>query len=174
MAVAALRCGGTEGIIRADACDASCRCHAIAGHQDVGTVSRGGRPPAVLLPSRAADAAGVPSPMRHLTDQVVAFRDAREWSQFHGLKDEALSLLIEAGEVAEHLRWHDDATLRRRIAEDPGPIADELADVLYWTLLLAHDAGIDLEAAFARKMVENERKYPVEASRGRANKYDDL
>ncbi len=112
--------------------------------------------------------------MRHLTDQVVAFRDARDWSQFHSLKDEVLSLVIEAGELAEHLRWHDDATLRRRIAEDPRLVADELADVLYWTLLLAHDAGIDLEEALARKMLENERKYPVEASRGRANKYDDL
>jgi NTP pyrophosphatase (non-canonical NTP hydrolase) len=53
-------------------------------------------------------------------------------------------------------------------------VADELADVLYWTLLLAHDAGIDLEEAFARKTVENERKYPVEAWRRRAEKRDDL
>ncbi len=112
--------------------------------------------------------------MQHLTARITAFRDARDWSQYHGLKDEALSLLIEAGELAEHLRWHDDEALRARIAADPEPVADELADVLYWTLLLAHDLGIDLEAAFERKMLQNERKYPVEASRGRANKYDDL
>lgn len=110
--------------------------------------------------------------MRELTEQIVAFRDARDWRQFHGLKDEALSLLIEAGELAEHLRWHDDDTLRARIAADPEPVADELADVLYWTLLLAHDLGIDLEAAFARKMAQNERKYPVATSRGSARKYD--
>ena len=54
--------------------------------------------------------------MQHLTDRIVAFRDARDWSQYHGLKDEALSLLIEAGEVVEHLRWHDDDTLRVRRA----------------------------------------------------------
>ena len=112
--------------------------------------------------------------MQHLTQCVVAFRDARDWAQFHGLKDEALSLLVEAGEVAEHLRWHDDATLRARVAADPKPVADELADVLYWTLLLAHDLGIDLERAFAEKMGANERKYPVAASRGRALKYDEL
>ena len=100
--------------------------------------------------------------MRILTERVVAFRDARDWSQFHGLKDQALSLLIEAGELAEHMRWHDDATLRARIAANPEPVADELADVLYFTLLLAHDLGIDLEEAFARKMAQNERKYPVE------------
>jgi hypothetical protein len=42
--------------------------------------------------------ARVPSPMRHLTDQVVAFRVARDWSRFHSLKDEVMSVLVEAGE----------------------------------------------------------------------------
>jgi len=112
--------------------------------------------------------------MHHLTDRILAFRDARDWKQFHGLKDEALSLLIEAGELAEHLRWHDEAALRERVAADPEPVADELADVLYWTLLLAHDLGIDLEAAFERKMRQNERKYPREKARGRPDKYDVL
>jgi len=112
--------------------------------------------------------------MNHLTERVVAFRDARDWSQFHGLKDQALSLLIEAGELAEHLRWHDDAALRTRISANPEGVADELADVLYWTLLLSHDLGIDLEAAFERKMLQNERKYPVGAAKGNAAKYTEL
>lgn len=112
--------------------------------------------------------------MHHLTQRVVAFRDARDWAQFHGVKDEVLSLLIEAGELAEHVRWHDDAELRTRIAANPEPVADEVADVLYWTLLIAHDLGIDLELAFERKMLQNERKYPVDVARGRAEKYDEL
>ena len=84
-----------------------------------------------------------------------------------------MSLLIEAGELAEHLRWHDDEALRARIAEDSEPVADALADVLYWTLLLAHDLGTDLEAALARKMLRNERKYPVASVRGSARKCDE-
>lgn len=112
--------------------------------------------------------------MKHLSDRVVAFRDARDWSQFHGLKDEALSLLIEAGELAEHFRWLDEPALKAKLTADPRGVADELADVLYWTLLLAHDLGIDLEDAFARKMLQNERKYPVDVSKGRFDKYDDL
>jgi dCTP diphosphatase len=112
--------------------------------------------------------------MHNLMHRVAAFRDARDWRQFHGLKDEVLSLVIETGELAEHLRWHDDEALRARIAKDPEPVADELADVLYWTLLIAHDLGIDLEAAFERKMLQNERKYPVAAARGNAKKYDEL
>ena len=112
--------------------------------------------------------------MNHLTDRVVAFRDARDWAQFHGIKDEVLSLVIEAGELAEHVRWHADDALRASINGHPEPVADELADVLYWTLLIAHDLGIDLEAAFERKMLQNERKYPVETARGSAAKYDEL
>ena len=46
----------------------------------------------------------MPIAMQRCTDRIVAFRDARDWSQCHGLKDEALSLLIEAGGLAEHRR----------------------------------------------------------------------
>ena len=127
-----------------------------------------------VVPEVAKGLNPVPWPMNHLTDRVVAFRDAREWSQFHGLKDEVLSLLIEAGELAEHFRWLEEPALRAKLASTPDGVADELADVLYWTLLLAHDLGIDLEDAFERKMLQNERKYPVDVSRGRSNKYDDL
>jgi dCTP diphosphatase len=110
--------------------------------------------------------------MQDLMDRVARFRDERDWAQFHGLKDEALSLLVEAGELAECFRWHDDATLRARIRDEPRPVADELADVLYWLLLIAHDTGIDLREAFERKMVENARKYPVDVARGNSAKYD--
>jgi hypothetical protein len=47
----------------------------------------------------------------------------------------------------------------------------ETVDEVYWTLLVAHDAGIDLEKAYTRKMVENAGQYPVEASRGRSGSY---
>ena len=51
--------------------------------------------------------------MRYVTDQVAGSRDARHWSQLHGLEDEVMSL-------------------------------------------------------------ENERKHPVEPSRGRSNEYHGL
>ena len=31
---------------------------------------------------------------------------------------------LEAGELAEHLRWHDDAARRAKVAADPEPVAD--------------------------------------------------
>lgn len=100
---------------------------------------------------------------------VVSFRDARDWGQFHNPKDTAISLSLEAAEVLELYQWK---------GEDQMPatanLARELSDVLYWTLLMAHDAGIDLASAFHEKMLENEKKYPVERAKGSAAKYTEL
>ena len=112
--------------------------------------------------------------LQALAQRVVAFRDERDWSQFHGLKDEALSLVSEVGELAELFRWHEGEALEAHVAEHREEIGDELADVLYWTLLIAHDAGVDLAEAFLAKMEKNEAKYPVHLARGSARKYDEL
>ena len=53
-------------------------------------------------------------------------------------------------------------------------LADELADVLYYTLLMAHDAGIDLEAALQAKLKRNAEKYPVDKAKGSSKKYTEL
>lgn len=100
---------------------------------------------------------------------VMKFRDERDWKQFHALKDLALSLSLEASEVLELFQWKpSDYT------PDAENIGDELADVLYWTLLMAHEAGIDLDAAFERKMSKNAGKYPVDKARASAAKYTEL
>ena len=45
---------------------------------------------------------------------------------------------------------------------------------VYVVFLLANDLGIDLGKAFASKMAKNEKKYPVEKSKGSARKYTEL
>jgi NTP pyrophosphatase (non-canonical NTP hydrolase) len=96
-----------------------------------------------------------------LTKQIVAFRDKRNWKQFHNPKDEALSLVLEASEVLEHFQWKNNDELQQYIEKKRDDIGDELSDVLYWVLLLSHDLNIDLEKAFQRKMKLNAKKYPV-------------
>lgn len=53
-------------------------------------------------------------------------------------------------------------------------ISHELADVLYWTLLMARDLNIDLGEALGEKLLVNARKYPVAKARERSAKYDEL
>lgn len=103
-----------------------------------------------------------------------AFRDARDWRQYHTPKDMMVSLSLEAAELLEHSQWKNGEELQTYLEENREEVSHELADILYWVLMIAHDLNVDLETAFHRKMDLNERKYPVEKSRGKATKYDKL
>lgn len=98
--------------------------------------------------------------LQQLTKRITAFRQARGWKRYHGPKDMALGMLIEAAEFAELVQYFTGSELKKRIKERKEAMADELVDVLWWVLLNAHDLGIDLEAAFERKIKKNEAKYP--------------
>jgi NTP pyrophosphatase (non-canonical NTP hydrolase) len=103
-----------------------------------------------------------------LQKEAIAFRDARDWAQFHNAKDLAAGLSIEASELLECFLWKDAKSA------DPAKIREELADVLVYALLLAHEAKIDIPSAVRSKLAQNALKYPVEKARGRADKYDQL
>jgi NTP pyrophosphatase (non-canonical NTP hydrolase) len=109
-----------------------------------------------------------------MTESLLRFRDERDWKQFHTPKDQALSLCLEASEVLELMQWRNGEELEAFLRESRPRLGEELADVLGWVLLLAHDQGIDLRAAFERKLEINKAKYPVERARGVATKYDQL
>lgn len=114
------------------------------------------------------------SQLKALTDRIVAFRDERDWKQFHNPKDLALSLSLEASEVLELFQWKTGADIDAVTRERKAELADELADVLYYTLLMAHDAGIDLEPALLEKLKRNAEKYPVDKAKGSSKKYTEL
>lgn len=114
--------------------------------------------------------------MAALLRDVLAFRDARSWRQFHTPKDLALALNIEAGELAELFLWKSEAEAND-LATDPTKctaIADELADVMIYALLLAHHYGIDLGEAVEAKLEKNALKYPVDLAKGNAKKYTEF
>lgn len=114
------------------------------------------------------------SDIQRLTQKILEFRDARDWKQFHNQKDMALSLSLEAAEVLEHFQWKDKDEVEAYLATHKEDLGDELADVFYWVLLMAHDADIDIIDAFEKKMVKNAQKYPIDASKGDHSKYTDL
>jgi NTP pyrophosphatase (non-canonical NTP hydrolase) len=109
-----------------------------------------------------------------LTKRIIAFRDAREWKQFHNPKDVALSLVLEAAEVMEHFQWKNKEEMEKHVKENKDAVSEELADVLYWILLMSHDLGIDPLKALDRKMKINETKYPEDKARGKHTKYNRL
>src|SRR5207248_3828940 len=90
-----------------------------------------------------------------LTKLVLDFREERDWKQFHNPKDMALSLSLEAGEVLELMQWRNGAELDAHLTASKHRLGEELADVLGWILLMAHDQQIDLGEAFAKKIETN-------------------
>lgn len=112
--------------------------------------------------------------LEELTKTILAFRDERNWAQFHKPKDMALSLVLEAAEVAEHFQWKNGQEALEYVEQHREAIGEELSDVLYWVLLLSHDLGIDLAKAFAGKMEKNKAKYPVKKARNSHLKYSEL
>lgn len=112
--------------------------------------------------------------IKELVKKIIAFRDARDWKQFHNPKDCAISLSLEAGEVLEHFQWRDEAEVLKYIKTDKGHIAEELADVFYWILLMSHDLDIDIIDALDKKIKKNGEKYPVKKSKGKHTKYNKL
>lgn len=115
------------------------------------------------------------SEIKQLTEQVLAFRDERDWKQFHNSKDLALSLVLEAAEVLEIFQWKQDQTAINAVTQErKQDLADELADVFCYTLLMANDLGIDLAEALKTKIEKNNAKYPVEKAKGSDKKYTEL
>jgi NTP pyrophosphatase (non-canonical NTP hydrolase) len=109
-----------------------------------------------------------------LTQLLLKFVHERDWMQFHNPKDMAISLTLEAAEVLELTQWKNGAELDAHLAQRRENLADELADVLFWVLELAHHFQIDLGAAFRAKIAKNEVKYPVDKAKGLAKKYTEL
>ena len=104
-------------------------------------------------------------------DKVLAFRDERDWKQYHTPKDLSISLSLEAAELLEVFQWSgSDLECRDKLPE----LREELADVLMYAISLADRLDLDLDEIILEKLRRNGEKYPLEKARGRKDKYTDL
>ena len=112
--------------------------------------------------------------LEKLQKKILAFRDERDWKQFHNPKDTAISLVLEASEFLEHFQWKNESEIKKHLRDNYNEVGDELADVLYWVLLIAHDLDINLEEALNKKIIKNKAKYPIDKAKGKHLKYNEL
>jgi dCTP diphosphatase len=114
--------------------------------------------------------------INELTRQIVDFRDARDWKQFHSPNHLATAISIEAAELQEHFLWKSPEQAIKQTT-DPAKrsaIAEELADILIYSLLLANELGVDPSDIIAKKLEKNSANYPVDKARGSSAKYTEL
>lgn len=113
------------------------------------------------------------SDLESLTQRVWEFREARDWAQFHHPKELASALSIEVSEIMELFRFRSAGEVTELLQDEEyrQQVGAELADSLFLLLLLSKETGVDLRAAFERKLALLEERYPVEKSRGRNDKW---
>lgn len=113
--------------------------------------------------------------MEDVLKQILEFRDARDWKQFHTPKELAISISLEANELLECFQWKTPDEVEQFINSDEKVrLEEEVADVAIYLMLLCEAAEIDLKDAIVGKLRKNNEKYPVEKSKGKHTKYSSL
>ena len=102
---------------------------------------------------------------------VLRFRDDRDWKQFHNPKDLAISISLEAAELLEVFQWSGSDTV---CDNKKDKIKEELADIVNYCILMADVCNLDLDTIVQEKIIQNDKKYPVEKAKGKSNKYTEL
>ena len=112
------------------------------------------------------------SEIKEIIEAIIRFRDDRDWEQFHDSKNLAVALSIEASELNELYLWKNSTDDIENVSKTR--LAEELADVLVYALLLAEKNDLDIESIILDKLEKNRKKYPVNKSKGNSKKYTDL
>ena len=109
-----------------------------------------------------------------LTRRICAFRDARDWKQFHSPKELAVAITAEAGELLQHFVWQSNAQSEERALTRREEIASEMADIAILLMEFAEVVGVSLGDAVAAKLERNESRYPADKAFGSNKKYNEL
>lgn len=121
-----------------------------------------------------SDRSDISDSIEAVTGEIRAFRDARDWMQFHNPKELAVAIAAEAGELLQHFVWQSAEQSDRRVVERKEAIGSEIADVGILLFELADNLGIDLAEAMRAKLANNALRYPVEKAKGTNKKYNEL
>ena len=100
-------------------------------------------------------------------ERIRRFTTDRDWDQFHSPSNLAKSISIEASELLECFQWSD-------IDYDLEHVKEELADVLVYCYDLLDKLNLDEDEIINSKMEKNEKKYPIDKSKGSSKKYNAL
>ena len=104
---------------------------------------------------------------KETVERIRKFSEDRDWDQFHSPANLAKSISIEANELLECFQWDEEHYSLEEVKE-------ELADVLVYCRNMLDKLNLDEDEIVNAKMEQNERKYPIEKAKGKADKYNIL
>ncbi|MFN4086228.1 MAG: nucleotide pyrophosphohydrolase [Spirosomataceae bacterium] len=103
-----------------------------------------------------------------IINELLKFRNERDWEQFHNPKDLAIAINVEAGELLELFLWKSPNEANKE------KVKEELADIFTYAFLLAEKYQFDIRDIIMEKIKKNSEKYPIHKSKGNAKKYNEL
>lgn len=112
------------------------------------------------------------SEFNKLKEALIAFRDERDWEQFHDSKNLASAIGIESAELNELFLWKNSKEEIESV--DKERLSEELADVFSFAILLAEKNDLDISEIVLDKIKKNAKKYPVGKAKGTSKKYTEL
>ena len=118
----------------------------------------------------------MPSEFEDLLKKIQDFSDARDWSQFHTVKNLIIAVSAEVGELAEVVQWKSDKEIAEylKTPEGKSKLSEEVADVAIYLLRICQQQNLNFIDILNKKMESNSIQYPVDKSKGNARKYTEL
>lgn len=112
--------------------------------------------------------------LKEYQKRVKAFATERDWEQFHSPKNLASALIVEASELLEIYQWEKSEETRKYKNEDQRKkVEAEVIDIFVYWLRICDELGVNVEQAFEKKFLENQKKYPADLVRGSSKKYNE-
>jgi NTP pyrophosphatase (non-canonical NTP hydrolase) len=112
--------------------------------------------------------------LSEIANNIIQFRDDRDWGQYHDPKNLAQALSIEVAELQEIFLWQTLAESRKLSSEKIKRVKEEVADIFIYLTYLCHTYNIDLLEAVEAKLQKNSLKYPIAKAKGSRKKYTEL
>ena len=114
--------------------------------------------------------------IEQIQKKLQSFVDDRDWDQFHSPKNIVMALSGEVGELVEIFQWltKEQSEQIKNSDKKKISVAEEVADISIYLLRLCDKLDIDISAAIEDKIEKNEKKYPIERSKGISTKYDEI
>lgn len=91
--------------------------------------------------------------MNKIIEDLIKFRDERNWQYLHTVERLATSAHIESGELAALFQWGKNPRREK--------VKEEIADTAIYLLYLCEKFNFDLETIILEKIQKNADKYPV-------------
>lgn len=105
--------------------------------------------------------------VKDIIEQILKFRDDRNWKQSHSIKDLLLGLNIEVSELQEIFLWN-----KNEEEINKSTVKGELADIFIFLIYICDKYDISLEKAVVEKLKIHSKHYPVEQFKNKNIKYN--